>query len=60
MKQWSIGAVAAIAVLLSACANDNFTKPDDGRGEGNPGHEGKPGENKLMLSGRSVEIRTSS
>jgi hypothetical protein len=40
----------AAAALLSACAYDGYDapRPDDRRGEGNPGREGKPGENKLV------------
>lgn len=56
MKSFLIRMLALSAALVMASANAAYSADNDGRGQGNPGHSGKAGENKSGTksgSGRS-------
>ncbi len=42
----TIRALAVAGVLLAVSVNAAYSADNDGRGQGNPGHAGKPGESK--------------
>ena len=46
MKSSVVCALTVAAALLAVSVNAAYSADNDGRGQGNAGHSGKPGENK--------------
>ena len=52
MRVSRLALVMTAVSLLAAAPAHSADQPNDGRGQGNPGQVGKPGENKSGSSGK--------